>query len=126
MAISSLYLGCVPDYLFDETDGKYTDTAFVLHRDGNGILKLRTEAACEALAASFACDIPAPLFDVTTPPVPMKVDMVVTDLDAGACNYLISTKYADTACEQVLCDSFGCQWIIYPSKYTEITENTVL
>ena len=97
MAISSLYLGCFPDYLFDETDGKYTDTAFVLYRDSNGRLKLRTEAACEALTVSLACESPEPLFDAPSVAEPVKIDMYVTDLDTDACNYLISTKYTDTA-----------------------------
>lgn len=126
MASSSLFLGCVPDYLFDETDGKYTDTAYVLYRDQNGAIKLRTEAACVSLAVSLACDITTPFFDVPTAPEPVKENKDINDLETDECNYLISTKYSDTACEQVLCDSLGYRWIIYPSKYTRISEDTAL
>jgi len=125
MASSSLFLGCVPDYFFDETDGKYTDTAFVLYRDKNGTMKLRTAAACEYLTASFACDIPTPFFDAPPQSEPAKGNEFTTP-ESVECNYLISTKYADTHIDQVLCDSFGYRWIIYPSMYTQISEATAL
>lgn len=126
MAISTLYLDVYGDFLFDETDGKYADTSFVMFRDQNGFIKLRTLSACENLAISFYHPLPSPLCDAEKIPEPIKVNKRINDLETGECDYFISTKYSDVNCDQVLCDSFGCHWIIYPTIYTRISERTSL
>ena len=126
MAISTLYLDVYADFLFDETDGKYSDTSFVMCREKNASYKLRTLSACESLAMSFYSPLPAPLQDAEEIPETIKIDKRIKDLETGECDYFISTKYSDVKCEQILCDSFGYRWIIYPTIYSQISENTSL
>lgn len=126
MATSILYLDVFADFYFDETDCKYSDNPFVLCRDQLGFYKMRTVTTCENLTISYYYPLSSPLQDAEEIPETIKIPRRIKDLETGECDYYISTKYSDVSCEQVLCDSFGYRWIIYPTVYSQISENTSL
>jgi len=126
MGISTLYLDVYADFLFDETDHKYTNSNCVFFREQNGKYKVRTLSACESLAISFFYPLVEPLYDEKKIPETIKVKRIIKDFDTGECLYMIPTSYSDVALEQILCEQSGCKWIMYPTKHTILSEKNLL
>ena len=113
-----LFLNSCPDFLFSESDGKFSDSDFYMYRKDD-TYSLQTMSACRYLSSYLHYDEPNVFFSDTEV---HNDDQRKKEQPVIETEYVISPKYTDTTVEQVLGSVAGYFYMMYSTEYNLVAK----